>query len=88
MSNMNFYVQMLKEFLISSSFEPIDVVTFCTPCWPQLHSTYHQTQVSSIYFMIFLCWPVAYLDVPFIRPDCDFRKSSRHGFVVFLVLPN
>ena len=37
---------MSKEFSISFCFEPIDVVTFCTPWWHQLHSTYHQPQVS------------------------------------------
>ena len=36
-------------------FEPIDVITLRTPWWPQLHSTYHRPQVSSIYFMRFLC---------------------------------
>ena len=35
-------------------FEPIDVITLRTPWWPQLHSTYHRPQVSSIYFMRFL----------------------------------
>ena len=49
-------VQMLKEFSISSFFEPIDVVTFHTSCWLQLHGTYHRPQVSSIYFMRFLCF--------------------------------
>ena len=47
-------VQMSKEFSISSLFEPIDVVTLRIIWWPQLHSTYHGHQVSSIYFMIFL----------------------------------
>ena len=41
-------------FQFSSCFEPIDVVTLRTPWWPQLHSTYHWPQVSSIYFMRFL----------------------------------
>ena len=43
-------------FQFSSCFEPIDVITLRTPWWPQLHSTYHWPQVSSIYFMRFLCF--------------------------------
>ena len=39
MSNLNFVVQMSKDFSISSCFEPIDVITLRTPWWPQLHST-------------------------------------------------
>ena len=54
MSNLNFVVQMSKEFSISSSFEPIDIITLHTICWPQLHSTYHRPQVSFICFMRFL----------------------------------
>ena len=45
---------MSKVFSISSCFEPIDVITFRTPWWPQLHSTNHQLQVSSIYYTRFL----------------------------------
>ena len=41
-------------FQFSSCFEPIDVITLCTHWWPQLHSTCHQPQVSSIYFLRFL----------------------------------
>ena len=55
MSNLNFYETDVKEFSISSCFEPIDVVTLHTPWWSQLHSTHHQPPVSSIYFMTFLC---------------------------------
>ena len=47
-------VQMSKEFSISSGFEPIDIITLCTIWWPQVKSTDHQPQVSSIYFMRFL----------------------------------
>ena len=39
MSNLNFVVQMSKDFSISSCFEPIDVITLRTPWWPQLHCT-------------------------------------------------
>ena len=49
-----FMVQMSNQCLISSCFWPIDIITFCYPWWPQLHSTYHQPQVSSIYFWRFL----------------------------------
>ena len=42
-----------SNFQFSSCFEPLDVITLRTPWWPQLHSTYHQLQVSSIYFMRF-----------------------------------
>ena len=58
---------MSKEFSISSCFEPIDVVTLHTPWWPQLHSTYHWPQVSSIYFMGFLCLPF----IPWIAQGCS-----------------
>ena len=47
-------VQMSKEFSISSGFEPIDIITLCTIWWPQVKSTDHRPQVSSIYFMRFL----------------------------------
>ena len=48
MTILKFYGTDVKGFSISSCFEPIYVVTLCTP---QLHSTYHQPQVSSIYLM-------------------------------------
>ena len=51
MSNLNFVVQMSKEFSISSCFEPIDVVTLHTLWWPQQYSTYHRPQVSSTYLL-------------------------------------
>ena len=45
---------MSKDFSNSSCFEPIDVITLHFPWWPQIHSTYNQPQVPSIYFMRFL----------------------------------
>ena len=45
-------VQMSKEISISSYFEPIGVITLHTSWWPQLHCTYHQPQVSSIFYEI------------------------------------
>ena len=56
-------------FQFSSCFEPTDVVTLRTPWWPQLHSTYHRPQVSSIYFMRFL-WG------QFIPTDAFTQKTS------------
>ena len=56
-SNLNFMVQMSKEFSISSYFESITVINLHTIWWPQLHSTYHRPQVSSIWFMRFLWAP-------------------------------
>ena len=41
-------VQMSKAFSISYLFEPIDVVTFCTLWWPQLHSKYRRHEASAI----------------------------------------
>ena len=52
---------MSKEFSICYFFVPIDIVTLQTIWWLQLHSTYHQPQVSSIYFMRFLWYSLTYL---------------------------
>ena len=40
MFNLNFVVQMSKEFSISSLFEPIDVITLHTIWWPQPAAQY------------------------------------------------
>ena len=83
MSILNFVVQMTKEFSISSCFEPIDVVISCTIWWPQLHSSYHQPKVSSIYFMKFL-WAEGFTIFFFAEP---FLFSFRfNNFVIFSFL--
>ena len=75
--NLNFVVQKSKKFSISSCFEPIDVVILCTLWWPQLHSTYHWPQVSSIYFMRFLWLQACNCQSnPFYRALCAFMVSS------------
>ena len=48
MSNMNIHGADVNGILDSYFFEPIDVVTICTPRWLKLHSKYHQPQVSPI----------------------------------------
>ena len=47
MSNLNFHGTDVEEFSISYLFEPIDVVTFFTLWWPQLHSMY-----SSFFYLL------------------------------------
>ena len=64
-------VKMSKEFSIPRYFfEPIDVVTFCTHWWPQLHSKYRRPQVSSIKFMRFV-WLIYSFLFRFHGCTCD-----------------
>ena len=88
MSNLNFVVQMSKDFSISSCFEPIDVVTLHTPWWPQLHSTYHQPQVFCIYFMRFLCAHVStcYNNVSFVAWKSNFNQDVISTFTIFITV--
>ena len=92
MSNLNFMVQMSKEFSISSLFEPIDVVILCTIWFIQFIPP-----TSSFFFLLYeisvvfpFCFPIKMVDIygmllhsyhrGFIEGTCTFFLSSFEAF--------